>query len=93
LENPTVLRITRITASDGAEILKLEGKLLEPWVAELLHASAQSLAQSVRICLDLGAVSFVDAAGARALRHLLSQGITIAACSGFIAELLHVDQP
>ena len=35
------------------------------------------------------AVSFVDSAGTQLLRDLIRRGIAIAACSAFVAELLH----
>jgi len=40
------------------------------------------------VVLDLSGVTFVDAAGAEALRQLCEHGATIRGCSGFIAALL-----
>ncbi len=83
----------RITSSNhrSTETLKLEGKLVEPWVAELLQTSSSLLEQGLQIRLDLAAVSFVDAVGAQALRELIRRGVTIGPCSGFVAELLKQD--
>jgi anti-anti-sigma regulatory factor len=86
-----MLRITWAAGSDAAQVLKLEGKLLDPWVSEVRDAWVQAAARSARVSLDLSAVSFVDAAGAQLLRELLGQGVTIAACSSFVAELLHLE--
>jgi anti-anti-sigma regulatory factor len=86
-----MLRITWVAGSDAAPVLKLEGKLLGPWVSEVREAWAQAAARSGRIRLDLSAVSFVDAAGAQLLRELRRQGLTFAACSPFVAELLHLE--
>jgi len=69
-------------------VLKLEGKLLEPWLGTL----RQVCAQANGVCLDLSAVTFVDAASGQMLRDLLSQGVTITACSNLVAELLQIDQ-
>ena len=40
---------------------------------------------------DLAAVTYADAAGVQVLRDLVGEGIEIATCSLFIAELLHPD--
>ena len=36
-------------------------------------------------------VTYADAAGTQLLRDLMREGIDIAACSSFLAELLHLD--
>ena len=87
-----MLKITRISSGDS-DTLKLEGKLLEPWVSEVLRALAESNGHSGRIRLDLAAVNFVDSAGTQLLRDLIRRGIAIAACSAFVAELLHEGKP
>src|SRR5262249_5619276 len=87
-----MLKITR-SADGGSELLvKLEGKLLEPWVAELARICTQPMAGSTCIQLDLSAVTFVDESGLRLLRKLLDRGVGIAAVSGFVAELLRLEK-
>ena len=86
-----MLRITTMTDHPRGQTLKVEGKLLGPWVGELLRACAQPPETVGSLCLDLSAVSFVDPAGVKLLRELLGRGIILAACSGLIAELLHVE--
>jgi ABC-type transporter Mla MlaB component len=86
-----MLRITRIAGSDS-ETLVLEGKLLEPLLGELRQACARPNGRPICLRLDLSAVTFVDAAGTQLLRELMDQGIAIAACSGFVAVLLHREQ-
>ena len=83
-----MLRITRIDGRDEAKTFKLEGKLLEPWVAEVLRVCT---APKGRATLDLSGLTYVDQAGASLLRDLLHRGHTVSACSGFIAELLHLE--
>jgi RNA polymerase sigma-70 factor (ECF subfamily) len=83
-----MLRITRLDRPDVGPIIKLEGKLLEPWVDEVLLACDMPDIQTQRPQLDLSAVSYVDGAGVALLRDLLKQQFTIIACSGFVAELL-----
>lgn len=86
-----MLRITRIDGEDSAQTVKLEGKLLEPWVGEVLTVCAPREGRSGRTRLDLSGLTFVDAAGAELLRALIRQGSAVAACSGFVAELLHLE--
>jgi hypothetical protein len=80
-----MLRLTRIPDAHAVEIIKLEGKLVEPWVEEVRGACPASGGPRR---LDLSAITFVDAAGEQLLRELLRQGVEVVACSGYIAELL-----
>lgn len=80
-----MLRITQLSPSDTGATLKLEGKLVGPWVAELQQICRQLGA----VKLDLSAVTFVDNAGLSLLRDVLGQGASLASCSGLVAELLH----
>jgi anti-anti-sigma regulatory factor len=81
-----MLRITRIATEDTV-LLKLEGSLAGPWVAECRSTCERELAAGRRLELDLSAVRFVDAEGERFLRQIQAQGST-ARLSGFVAELL-----
>ena len=87
-----MLRITRLSRRGSVQTLKVEGALLEPWVSEMLHVCAQSNLLPGHLRLDLSALTFVDAAGTQLLRALIHQGAEIAACSGFVKELLHLDR-
>ena len=69
-----MLMITRSDRSDLTRTLKLEGKLLEPWIAQLESACGESLDSPDRVCLDLHDLMFVDAAGARFLASLIRDG-------------------
>jgi hypothetical protein len=84
-----MLRITRCVDGDR-ELLKLEGKLLGPWVAELTGVSPPGPA-AAGARLDLAALTFVDEAGIRLLRDLLDRGAVVLACSGFVAEMLRLE--
>ena len=84
-----MLRIIRLRTDDAAIVLKLEGKLLEPWIDELRRSIDLS---SSAVHLDLSALTFADAAGVQALADLLRHGVALTACSGFIAALLHVEK-
>ena len=86
-----MLRITS-TNRRSTETLKLEGKLVEPWLTELLQTCSQLLERGLELRLDLAAVSFVDPAGERALRGRMRRGVSIGPCSGFVSELLKRDE-
>ncbi len=82
-----MLRIT--TVRHGLEtVIKLEGKLLEPWVEEFHGACARAESQSGHFGLDLADLTYADAAGAERLRNMVQEGVSISSCSAFVAELL-----
>ncbi len=84
-----MLKITRSGESDLT--LKLEGKLVKPWIGELESACGAFLVTPERVCLDLCDLTFIDAAGARFLASLIGDGARVIACSGFVAEMLHLN--
>jgi anti-anti-sigma regulatory factor len=86
-----VLRISQVTGHDLIPTLKVEGKLRGPWVDELARACDELKGFPGCVSLDLSAVTFVDTAGVELLRLLLRRGVTLAACSGLVAELLQVE--
>lgn len=84
-----MLRMTR-SVINGTGILILEGKLLKPWVEALRAELATNPATGVTARIDLAALSYVDAAGARQLLELESQGIELSGASVFIRGLLEL---
>lgn len=82
-----MLKITRIT-EEGT--LRVEGRLIGPWVDELAQACAGPV-EGMR--LDLSGVSFVDDGGAALLRGLVARGAAVSACSGYVAALLRWSRP
>ena len=86
-----MLMITRSEGNDLTRTLKLEGKLLEPWIGELESACGESLLTPERVFLDLCDLTFIDAAGARFLAGLILGGARVIACSGFVAEMLNLN--
>lgn len=66
-----MLRIT-VQQGERAQTIKLEGKIVGPWVEEL-NRTWQSLANSLgskKLQLDLSGVAFVDAKGRQLLREI-----------------------
>jgi hypothetical protein len=90
-ENSPMLRITQTDGQDSTRTIKLEGKLLGPWVAEVLTVCTSDNDRSGRTRLDLSGLLFVDQAGAKLLKSLIRRGLAVSACSGFVAELLHLE--
>ena len=86
-----MLKITWSPRSRRVRVLKLEGELREAWVDVVREACAEPDPRSRRVHLDPAAVTYVDAAGAQLLRGLIDEGVEIAACSSFVAELLHLE--
>jgi hypothetical protein len=83
-----VLKITATPDRDHGVLLKLEGKLLEPWLPELTRACA---APPAVVRLDLTTLTYADEPGVRTLRDLLRQGVTVAVTSAFVAALLGLE--
>ena len=83
-----MLRITWLSRKGRGLTLKLEGQILGPWV-DALRAACAARCRHRRLCLDLTAVTYMDAAGVQLLRELMAEGVAIAACSSFVGELLH----
>ena len=86
-----MLRMTR-SATNDVETLILEGKLLRPWVEALRVEVEAMLAKSMRARIDLAALSFVDAAGAKQLLELERQNIELVGASVFIRGLLDLQR-
>ena len=87
-----MLRITHTQGHDSVLTLHLEGKLLGPWVTELARSCNELPCPANCLRLVLSAVTFVAGPGVALLRDLLARGSTLAACSGLVAELLHVER-
>jgi len=82
-----MLKIESIRMSDGRPKLRVEGRVIGPWVAELRLACEQALGEGVGLALDLSEVAFVDQTGLEFLRALGQRGVAFD-CSGFVAEQL-----
>ena len=86
-----MLRISHVNDHDSVSTLRLEGTLRGPWVTEFARACEELACSPDPLRLDLSAVTFVDGPGVALLRELLGRGVTLAACSGLVAELLNLE--
>ena len=87
-----MLKITELPGPNSTVVLKVEGKLLEPWIDELLRAVASASIGGTMPELDLTSLSYSDQAGTRALSVLVQRGVVIVAASGFMTTLLGTEK-
>ena len=84
-----MLRVTVVESSRIAVTLRAEGRLTGPWVEELRTAcDVHSSPDEVQLCLELGDISFADAAGVELLKELRNRGVSLVRTTPFLAEQL-----
>jgi anti-anti-sigma regulatory factor len=69
-------------------VLRLEGRIVGPWVDELRRSSAVHAGRPGELVLDLARVSFLDASGVALIRDLAGRGVRVVNSSPFVAEQL-----
>ncbi len=84
-----MLKIARIERPGTGCILRLEGRVIGPWVEELRRCCEEALACSPSVALDLSGVSFVDRPGIPVLQGFRARGVALINCSGFVSALLN----
>ena len=82
-----MLRISEPTANH-ATTLKLEGRLVGPWVSQLREICEVHLAQERRLKLDFTDVTYADRSGVSLLLDLRVRGVELVNCSPFLIEEL-----
>ena len=82
-----MLRIEPVETSSG-RILRLEGDVVGPWVAELQRSADRALASDTKLTLDLTDVAFVDRNGAQLFRTLMRAGVVVLNGSPFVQTQL-----
>lgn len=81
----------RITVEQGAgelESLRLEGRIVGPWVTELTRRCEAIRCAGRELELEMSGVSFLDPEAVRLVRGLIEQGVDVRACSAFVGEQL-----
>ena len=81
-----MLRITRIDGDPGPT-LKLEGRLLGPWVRVLRDAARCACADGATPVLDLTQVTHVSHEGAEALCRLQGDGMRLVGASQLVESM------
>lgn len=83
-----MLRLTEIQLAGDGIILRVEGRAIGPWVAELRQACERILSTGNALALDLSDLWFIDSDGISLLRQLKDRNVAVAKCPLFIAEQL-----
>ena len=83
-----MLKISQAGKANHSVTLKLEGRVVGPWVGELRQFCETLLTEGRVLKLDLTDVSFADARGVAALSSFKSRGVELANSSPFVEEQL-----
>ena len=83
-----MLRISIVESTQDASTLRLEGRVIGPWVDEVSLVCGPLLRQRLTVTLDLSAVSFVDGDGLALFRELRARRVVLTNCSPLVAEQL-----
>jgi hypothetical protein len=86
-------RSAGVSPANHSVTLKLEGRVIGPWVAELKMACERHLSERRAVKLDVADVSFADRSGTTLLRDLRSKGVRFLNCSPFLEEELKSTNP
>ena len=83
-----MLRITVEHGTGQLESLRLEGRIVGPWVAELTRRCEAIRYAGRELELEMSGVSFLDREAVRLVRSLIEQGVDVRRCSAFVGEQL-----
>jgi ABC-type transporter Mla MlaB component len=81
-----MLKISEAKTANCSATLKLEGRVIGPWVDELRDICDKLLAEGRAVRLDLTDVSYVDADGVAALTSFKSRGVKLRNSSSFVEQ-------
>jgi hypothetical protein len=83
-----MLRISQAGTAGHSVTLKLEGRVVGPWVPELRQACERLLSQGQTLKLDLTGMTFADTSGVTELAGLKLRGVILTHCSPFVEAQL-----
>ena len=83
-----MLKISQAGKANHSVTLKLEGRVVGPWVGELRQVCETHLTEGRALKLDLTDVMFADADGVAVLTGFKTRGVTLKNCSPFVDEQL-----
>jgi ABC-type transporter Mla MlaB component len=81
-----MLKISEAGLPNQSICLKLEGRVVGPWVEELRGICDRYLAGECSVTLDLSDVSYADTEGVAALNRYKASGVNLANCSPFLTQ-------
>src|ERR1051326_4821658 len=83
-----MLKISQVEPPQSAVTLRLEGRAVGPWVAELRNSCEQVLGAGLSLILHLADVEFMDSDAAAFVASLHAGGVALVECPPFVAEQL-----
>jgi anti-anti-sigma regulatory factor len=83
-----MLKISQIKPPNHVITLRLEGRVIGPWVEELRSECERLLESGAAVLLNLEGVTFVDRSGVALLQRLRQRGVDLRGCSPFVEEEL-----
>lgn len=83
-----MLKIVCSQPAGNLSRLKLEGRVIGPWVDELRRVSEKILASGATLTFDLSEVTFVDREGIELFRNLRNRQAVFLNSSVFVTEQL-----
>lgn len=83
-----MLKISQINPAHRAVTLRLEGRVVGPWVTELQKSCEDAMTEGRSLKLHLADVEFMDAQGVALLSSLRLRGVALLECPPFAAEQL-----
>jgi ABC-type transporter Mla MlaB component len=81
-----MLKISQTGTVNHSVTLKLEGRVVGPWVAELRRICESIMGEQSRLKLDLADVTYVDGEGVATLTDFQSRGVKLDNCSPFVEQ-------
>ena len=81
-----MLKISQTGTPNNSIILKLEGRVVGPWVEELRRICEPLLAEDRALKLDLSEVSYADPEGVDLLTSFKSRGAELESSSPFVEQ-------
>lgn len=83
-----MLKITPIINDNGQQTLVLEGRLVDPWIAELEKAWSDVRQGSgvAPVSIDLKDVTAISVKGEALLRRMMSEGAKFHCCRGVLTK-------
>src|SRR5262249_20406055 len=81
-----MLKISEAQLANRTATLKLEGRVIGPWVEELRQICEKLLTEGRALMLDLSNVSYVDSDGVLALTSYKARGVKLRNFSSFVEQ-------
>jgi hypothetical protein len=87
-----LLKISIADQTEKVTTLRLEGRVIGPWVKELRTVCDQEISEGRSVSLDVAEVTFMDREAVALLRRLNGNVVTLLNCSPLLTEQLKDDR-